>query len=89
MARRRGNTWNRPQGRPSASYVHGPIAQLLEELPLPEQMPELILNMTDSVLTISVDGDEFSTKRSTPKPSEVIAIDDEMPEDADDEMGGQ
>ena len=76
-------------GRFLNSYVHGPIAELLEELPLPEQMPELILNMTDNVLTISVDGDEFSTKRSTPKPSEVIEIDDEMPEDADDEIGGQ
>jgi hypothetical protein len=74
-------------GRLLKSYVHAPIAELLEELPAAEQMPELILNMTDDLLTISIDGEVFSSKRSTPKPSEVSAIDDEMPEDADEEIG--
>jgi hypothetical protein len=70
------------------TYVHAPIADLLEELPPAEQMPELILNMTETALTISIDGEEFSAKRSTPKPSEVSSLDDEMPEDADEEIGG-
>ena len=74
-------------GRFLKSYVHIPIAELLEELPAPGQMPELILNMTDDLLTISVDGEQFSSRRSTPKPSDVREIEDEMPEDADEEIG--
>ena len=62
------------------SYVHAPIAELLEELPAAEQMPELIFNMTDDLLRILNRRRVFSSKRSTPKPSEVSAIDDEMPE---------
>lgn len=75
-------------GRFLKSYVHAPIAELLEELPPSEQMPELILNMTDSLLTVSVDGEVFAGKRSTPKPLEVSEIEDEMPEDADENIGG-
>ena len=75
-------------GRFLKTYVHIPIAELLEELPPPEQMPELILNMTDTVLTISIDGEAFSSKRSTPQPAEVDEIEDEMPEDADEAIGG-
>ncbi len=75
-------------GRFLKSYVHAPIAELLDALPPPEQMPELILNMTDTVFTASIDGDVFSSKRSTPTPAEVGEIDDEMPEDADEEIGG-
>ena len=74
-------------GRFLVNYVHAPIAELLEELPAAEQMPELILNMTEDVLTVSVDGEIFSSHRSTPKPSEVYDIEDEMPEDADEEIG--
>ncbi|MGH8590191.1 MAG: hypothetical protein ACREXX_12975 [Gammaproteobacteria bacterium] len=73
-------------GRFLETYVHGPIADLLAELP--EQMPELLLNMTDNLLTVSVDGEEFSVKRAPPAVTEVTEIEDEMPEDADDEIGG-
>lgn len=73
-------------GRFLETYVHGPIADLLAELP--EQMPELILNMTEDLLTVSVDGEVFSVKRVPPQPSDVAEIEDEMPEDADEELGG-
>ena len=68
-------------GRFLETYVHGPVANLLTELP--EQMPELILNMTDDDVTISLDGDVFSLKRSAPRIAEVEEIYDEMPEDVD------
>ena len=68
-------------GRFLKKYVHAPIAALLDELP--DQMPEIILAMTDDLLTVSVDGDEFSMTRVAPRPSEVEDIEDEMPEDAD------
>lgn len=70
-----------------ATYVHGPIAALLDALP--EQMPEMILNMSDDFLTVSVDGEEFSIRRSRPTEAEVSDIEEEIPEDADDEVGGQ
>lgn len=73
-------------GRFLETYVHGPIADLLAELP--EQMPELILNMTEDLLTVSVDGVVFSVKRVPPQPSEVTEIEDTMPEDADEQIGG-
>ena len=72
-------------GRFLETYVHGPIAALLAELP--EEMPELVLNMTDDLLTLSVDGEEFSMTRSQPEVSEVSEIEGEMPEDADEEIG--
>jgi hypothetical protein len=68
------------------TYVHGPIAALLDALP--EQMPELILNMTDGELSITVDGEAFSMRRSSPTPAEVSDIEEEMPDDADEEIGG-
>lgn len=74
-------------GRFLKRYVHAPMAGLLEELPAPGVMPELILNMTDDLLIVSVDGEQFSSKRSTPKPSDVSEIESEMPEDADEELG--
>jgi len=49
-------------------------------------MPELNFNMTDDRLTVAVDGEEFSMRRSPPAASEVNEINDEMPEDADEEI---
>jgi hypothetical protein len=63
-------------------YVHAPIAALLDELP--DEMPEIILAMTENLLTVNVDGEEFSVPRVTPRPSEIEDIEGEMPEDADD-----
>jgi len=74
-------------GRFLQTYVHAPIEQLLDALPPADQMPELTLNMTGDSLSISVDGDTFTTKRSAPRPSEVVDIEGEMPEDADEEIG--
>ncbi len=68
-------------GRFLEKYVHAPIAALLDELP--DQMPEIILAMTDDLLTVSVDGEEFSMPRVKPQPAEIEDIVDEMPEDAD------
>jgi hypothetical protein len=72
-------------GRFLKKYVHEPIAALVGELP--DEMPEMILNMTDDLLTVSIDGEEFSIPRSPARSSEVEEIDDQMPEDADDEIG--
>lgn len=72
-------------GRFLETYVHGPIADLLAELP--EEMPELILNMTDDLLTISVEGEVFSMKRSQPQITEVAEIEGEMPDNTDEEIG--
>ena len=75
-------------GRFLKTYVHAPIADLLEALPPADQMPELVISMTGDLLSISVDGDRFTAKRSVPQPSEVSEIEVEMPEDADEEIGG-
>jgi hypothetical protein len=75
-------------GRFLERYVHAPIEQLLDALPPADQMPELILNISGDSLSISVDGDTFTAKRSAPQPSEVAEIEGEMPEDADEEIGG-
>jgi hypothetical protein len=75
-------------GRFLETYVHTPIEQFLESLPTAGQMPELTLNMTDDALLISVDGDLFTSKRVLVAASDVSEIEDSMPEDADDEIGG-
>ena len=66
------------------TYVHAPIADLLSELP--GEMPELVLNMTDDLFTVAVDGEIFSMERSQQKPSEAPEIEAEIPEDADEEI---
>lgn len=73
-------------GRFLETYVHGPISDLLAGLQ--ERMPELILNMTEDFLTVSVDGEAFSVERVQPQSSDVTEIEDEMPENADEEFGG-
>lgn len=75
-------------GRFLETYVHAPIEQLLDALPPADQMPELVLNISGDSLSVSVDGDTFTAKRSTPQPSEVAEIEGEMPEDADEEISG-
>ena len=50
---------------------------------LPEQMPEIILAMTDELLTITVEAESFSITRVIPPESELEDIEDEMPEDVD------
>jgi hypothetical protein len=62
-------------------YVHAPIAALLDELP--ETMPELILDMTEDIFTVCVDGEKFSVPRVPPSPAEIEDVEDEMPEDID------
>jgi hypothetical protein len=68
-------------GRFLKKYVHGPIAALLDELP--DQMPEILLAMTEELLTVTLDGESFSVPRVKPAEAELEEIEDEMPEDVD------
>jgi hypothetical protein len=73
-------------GRFIETYVHRPIAELLAGLR--DEMPQLVLNMRDDLLTIQIDGELFSMPRKTASSAELAELDDEMPDDADEEIAG-
>lgn len=65
-------------------YVRSPIAELLTELP--DEMPELLLTMDDNKLTIDVDGEMFSIRRTPAAAIDVEELEDDIPDDADEQI---
>lgn len=70
-------------GRFLRRYVHEPLQSLLAEVP--ESLPELVLRMGQNEVSITVGGETFSTKRT---PEQTDVEEDELPEDADDQIPG-
>jgi len=72
-------------------YVHGPIRELLEQVPAtesPEDMalPELVLNMSKATFSMSVGGERLDVSRS-PQGNSALQS-DPLPEDADSQSPG-
>lgn len=65
-------------------YVRAPIADLLNELP--EEMPELLLTMDEHHFIVQVDGEKFSIERTPTEGLDVDGLEDDIPDDADDQI---
>lgn len=64
-------------------YVHEPLQSLLAEVPA--ALPQLVLDMGEEEVSITIGGVAYSTKRVTHSVTAEVS-EDELPEDADDQI---